>query len=484
MPSGKLFARLMAGVILLLTGAASNLQAQTISYTTNSTDALSAFNRGLEAYDEFDYVEASELFTEAISADSNFAMAWYYRALTSRNTARFVDDLAIAEKLSGGASEPERLIIESTRAINDGKEKEARADLEKLVTLVPDDARAYYVLGSFYFDRGEWGEADSAYVKAIDIDSSFAAAYDRLGYVYAFEEKYPEALETLRKYASLRPNSPKPYNSMGDIYLYMGKHDSSMAAYGHALSLSPDFVLSMVGEGNNMVFTDQFDSARVIFKQILLQAKTAADTNLAYSHAAWSYLYEGKPDKAIEALRAQLEWANGINDIYTTAKIYNELAAIFLEKGNCRHAMYQSDQVRGIATMPGFDPGTAKAYLRDANFVDAICFVQLDKPNMADSTLQAYREEAESSGSREQLADYHALAGIAAYWNEDYQRSIDELLQADPRDPFALFYLGLAYQYRGLREKARMVFLRVANFNHDSPQYALIRAAARDRLEE
>ncbi len=481
--SGKLSRWLIVGLVLLWFSSAANSQAQTISYTTKSNEALNAFTRGLDAYDDFDYSGAYELFSEAISADSNFAMAWYYRALASQSTTGFVDDLAIAEKLASGASEPERLIIQSTRAINDGKEKEARADLEKLVGLVPDDPRAYYALGSFYFDRGEWGDAGSAYRKAIDIDSSFAAAYDRLGYVYAFEEKYPEALETLRKYAAMRPNSPKPYNSMGDIYLYMGKHDSSMAEYGRALSLSPDFVLSMVGEGNNLVFTDQFDSARVIFKQILLQAKTAADTNLAYSHAAWSYLYEGKPDKAIEALEAQLDWANGINDIYTVAKVYNELAAIYLEKGNCRHAMFQSDQVRGLATMPGFDRSRAKAYLRDANFVDAICFVQLDKPDMADSSLQAYRREAESSGSKAQLADYHALAGIAAYWNEDYARSIDELRQADARDPFALFYLGLAYQARGLREEARMVFLRVANYNHDSPQYALIRAAARDRLE-
>lgn len=481
--SGIVLARLMAGAVLLWVLSVAGLQAQTISYTTKSPDALNTFNRGLEAYDDFDYSKASELFAEATSADSDFAMAWYYRGLTSQSTEQFVDYLAIAEKLASGASEPERLIIESTRAINDGKEKEARADLVRLVTLVPDDARAYYVLGSFYFDRGEWSDADSAYGRAISLDSSFAAAYDRLGYVYAFEDKYPEALETLRKYAALRPNSPKPYNSMGDIYLYMGKHDSSMAAYGRALSLSPDFVLSMVGEGNNLVFTDQFDSARVIFKQILLQAKTAADTNLAYSHAAWSYLYEGKPDKAIEALQAQLDWASGSNDSYTVAKVYNELAAIYLEKGNCRHAMFQSDQVRGLATMPGFDSGTAKAYLRDANFVDAICFVQLDKPDKADSSLQAYREEAESSGSKEQLAGYHALAGIAAYWNEDYGRSIEELRQADPRDPFALFYLGLAYQSRGLREEARMVFMRVANYNHDSPEYALIRSAARDRLE-
>ena len=481
--SGKFLVWLIIGSLLFCLAPNTDARAQTITYTTKSGEALDAFNRGLEAYDNFDYSKAADSFANATESDSSFAMAWYYRALTSQSTGQFTDYLSIAEKLSNGASEPERLIIQSTRAIKDGKEVAARADLVKLVALVPDDPRAHYMLGDFYFDHGEWGDSDKQYRKAIAIDSSFAAAYDRLGYVYAFEQKYQMALKTLRQYVALRPNSPKPYNSMGDIYLYMGDHDNSMAAYAHALSLSPDFVLSMVGEGNNLIFSDRFDSARVIFNNILFQAKTSADTNLAYSHAAWSYLYEGKPDRAIEALQAQSDYANTTSDIYTMAKVHNELAAIYLEKGNCRHAMLQSDQVRELATMSGFDPGTAEGYLRDANFVDAICYVRLDKMDMADSTIEAYRKQAEISGNSGQLADYHALAGIAAYWNEDYSTSIKELSQADHRDPFALFYLGMAYESRGQREEARKVFERLANYNRDSKEYALIRSAAKDRLE-
>ncbi|NIQ76958.1 MAG: hypothetical protein GTN93_02410, partial [Anaerolineae bacterium] len=63
--------------------------------------------------------------------------------------------------------------------------------------------------------------------------------------------------------------------------LWMGDHTNSVKEFGRSLELDPNFVPSIAGIGHNLVFTKEFDKARLKYDEILDYAETTADTNTA-----------------------------------------------------------------------------------------------------------------------------------------------------------------------------------------------------------
>ena len=78
-------------------------------------------------------------------------MAYLGWANSSNNLKDFEDRLGMAMAHANKASEPERLIIESAKAQNDGNVKQAEECLVRAVELRPEGKRARYTLGNFYF---------------------------------------------------------------------------------------------------------------------------------------------------------------------------------------------------------------------------------------------------------------------------------------------------------------------------------------------
>ena len=449
-------------------------QAKDITFTTTSSEARTVFMDGLEKFDFLLFDDAREFFARAVEADPDFAMAYYYWALTATTTSKFQDRLDRAVELADNVSQPERLVIMSLKAGNDDDAALAKQHLEELVMLLPEGKRAHYFLGNFYYGQQEWASAEGEYQTVVGIDPDFAPVYNQMGYLYSNLERYEEAIEALKRYSQLSPEDPNPHDSMGEIYLWMGDHENSMKEYNNSLELDPDFVVSLAGLGHNQTFMGEFDNARTEYAKILEHAKSVADSNTAYFWEAISYLHENKHDKAIEISEKQLDFARAHNDVYVQANIYGRIAVIYREQGKSEKALSSAGRMRDIAMQPEIEAGPREGYLRFAAVTEAIVAARQGKQEMANSKFEEFRKSAEASKNLIVMKGIHGLKGIIAYWSKDYQLAIDELKQANLLDPMAKYYLGLAYQKGGQEEEAGQVFSEIAAFNRNSLSYSLV----------
>lgn len=453
-------------------------KAKDISYTTSSADARRYFMEGLQKNDDVMLNDARILLQRATEADSNFAMAYYYLAVTAPNADDFRKYLEKAVSLIDRASEPEKLAILALQAQNDDQNDLAQQYLEKLAALFPEGVQANYLLGSFYFGQQQWSLAKAQFDKVIAIDAKFAPAYNLLAYCYSNQDKYIEAIEALKKYAALRPNDSNPHDSMGEMYLYLGNYEKSIAEYTEALKLEPKFIFSIVGIGHNYVFLEQYDKARSEYEKIAGAAANWSDTSTAYFWTALTYIYEGNYNQAIEIFRKQLEFVKSHNDINMEAIIYGQIARLYYEQGDYNMALQESAKERQIAQNPLLSESAKDGFLRNCDFTEALIYAKQGQLEKARDLVDSFVKSAEDSKSFIEDKNMHGLEGIVAYLDNDFNLAIEELTKSNEQNPYMMYYLALSYEKAGTKDKAQEEFGKIVDFNRNSFDYAFVRPKA------
>jgi tetratricopeptide (TPR) repeat protein len=165
--------------------------------TTRSLPALQHYLAGRQVYRSGNYTEATKQFSAALQLDSTFALAalevlhsigWTGSAQSYPALNALARRRAWAER--DKLSERDRwdlISLVGPRYPEPSGPKDVMAAREKLVTLSPDDAEAWYAYGDIYLHSGrsvefaDWEtRALKAFQRAIELDSSFAGPYDHL----------------------------------------------------------------------------------------------------------------------------------------------------------------------------------------------------------------------------------------------------------------------------------------------------------------
>ena len=140
-----------------------------------------------------------------------------------------------AVDLSGKASEGERLLILATQAGANGEAAKQKEYLDKLATAHPEDERAHFNLGGYYFGQQDFAQAIEHYRKATELTPGYSPAYNILGYAYRQQGDYANAEQAFKKYIELIPNDPNPYDSYAELLLKMCKYEDAITQYRKAL---------------------------------------------------------------------------------------------------------------------------------------------------------------------------------------------------------------------------------------------------------
>ncbi len=109
-----------------------------------------------------------------------------------------------------------RMILDNARLdLKIGRFKVAQREMEKYLTIRPNDAKAYCFLGEICRQKGEEGDTKKAkehYQKAISIDPSYPPAHRGIGLIYYKQGKRTLAKKCLERYLFLSPQaSDRPY---------------------------------------------------------------------------------------------------------------------------------------------------------------------------------------------------------------------------------------------------------------------------------
>ncbi|UCC52590.1 MAG: tetratricopeptide repeat protein, partial [Anaerolineaceae bacterium] len=116
-----------------------------------------------------------------------------------------------------------------------GKSEEAKSHFEQALAINPDVANAYYGLGNYYFEKGDYDTArhnfsmsvDKTLVDALATEKTEARAYVGLGNVALALGNYEEAISFFDKSIVVVPDFPAYYLARGLAKQALGREDAS-----------------------------------------------------------------------------------------------------------------------------------------------------------------------------------------------------------------------------------------------------------------
>jgi tetratricopeptide (TPR) repeat protein len=126
--------------------------------TTDSLPALKSYLNGVREFRAAKFPEAWTAFSNAVAADTAFALAWYQLSVTSDWLLR--TDLSPWEAadramvFSNRLSERDRQLLEALRTGREGRAEEAERRYRAILGSYPDDVEAWFQLGELQFHMG------------------------------------------------------------------------------------------------------------------------------------------------------------------------------------------------------------------------------------------------------------------------------------------------------------------------------------------
>lgn len=436
-----------------------------IPVSTASEEARKEFLQGRDLQEKLLIQDSIQHFDKAISLDPNFALAELNRANVSPTGKEFFDHLKKAVSLSDKASNGERLLILGNEAGANGNAAKQKEYLDQLVAAYPNDERAHFNLGGYYFGQQDMPQAIEHYKKATELNPNYSTAFNILGYAYRQNADYANAETAFKKYIELIPKDPNPYDSYAELLLKMGRFDESIAQYQRALAIDSNFINSHQGIAAALMYQGKPDEAAAELQKITDKARSDAERRTALFALTVVDVDSGKMDNALAEVDKQYALGEKTNDIPA-------MTGDLQLKGNIMLEMGKPDEARAL-----FERGLKMT--EDSNLSQEIKdnaklfhHFNLTRVALAKKDLTTARAEAESfrKGTETlknpfQTKQAHELLGMIALEAKDYENAVVELQQANQQNPYDLYRLCQAYQGRGDMGKAKEFCTKAANFN-------------------
>jgi tetratricopeptide (TPR) repeat protein len=453
--------------------------------TTASEEAKKEFLQGRDLAERLLIQDSIQHFDKAISLDPNFAAAELARANSSPTAKEFFDHLKKAVSLADKASEGEKFLILAAEAGANGNPTRQKEQLDKLVAAYPNDERAQFTIGGYYFGQQDYPKAIEHYKKATELNPNYSTAFNILGYAYRQNVDYANAEQAFKKYIELIPNDPNPYDSYGELLLKMGRFDESMAQYRKALSIDSNFVNSHFAIAADLMYQGKADEATAELQKMTDKARSDGERRTALFGQTVVDVDSGKFDKALEDVDKQYALGEKINDVAAMTGDLQTKGAILLEMGKYDEAKELFERILKMTESSSLSQEIKDNTKRFHHY--NLATIALGKKDNATAKAEAeeFRKGAEASKNPAQVRQSHQLIGMIALAEKDYDKAIAELQQTGQQNPQNFYRLCLAYQGKGDNAKAKEFCTKAAGFNSlPALNYAFIRTKAQKMAAE
>ena len=469
---------------LACTKSTSNVAASSdggkIPITTSSEEARKEFLTGRDLSERLLAQESLPHFDKALALDPEFASAELARAVSSPTTKEFFEHQKKAVSLASKASNGEKLLIMANEAGANGVTEIQKEYLDQLVGTYPNDERAQFTLGNYYFAQQELDQALAHYKKATEIAPSYSQVYNLLGYCYRQKGDYANSEESFKKYVQLIPNDPNPYDSYAELLLKMGRYEESIAQYRKALSIDSHFNPSRFGISADYMYSGKPQEAAAELQTMADQARNDGELRTALFGMAVLASDQGKFDQALAAIDKEFAVAEKKGDTASMAADLQAKARILEQMQKHDAAAKEFDRSLQLVENSNLSQELKNNATLQHHFNAASVAIGKKDLAAAKSHAEEFRKGAEARKNDAQLKQAHELAGRIALAEKDNAKAITELEQANLQNPQNLYRLSQAYRGNGDAAKAQEYLKKAAEFNSlPALNYAFIREKAR-----
>ena len=295
-------------------------------------------------------------------------------------------------------------------------------------------------LGDLYNTTGRYSEAESAFLKALEINSQSVAALTGLGTAYTRQGRPDEAEAWFRQAIGQHPGDWDAYNALGGFLYRSGRYAEAAAEFERAVAIDNSRMLGYSNLGTSHLLGGNF-SAAAIALQRAIEIEPWPNT---YSNLGLVHYYLGNYEKAVEshmhatelAPKDLLKWSNLGDALFFAERLKDATEAFVTAEELASDALsvntndpYTQIDLAWIKAMLGKD-AAARALIERArsselndpyiDFIDGLVFLKAGQPGAAVTALTA---AAEGGYSRTLIAAEPHLAALRE--SADFQAIIN-----------------------------------------------------------
>ncbi|HEY7924537.1 MAG TPA: tetratricopeptide repeat protein [Vicinamibacteria bacterium] len=295
-----------------------------------------------------------------------------------------------------------------------------------------------------------------------------------------------DAIPLLEKLGKDYPGERLVQVILGQVYQGQNDPENARIAFERARDIGPKSARVQAFLANDDLLKGNYDKARSTFLEVeKTLPKGAAPFAVRYG-LAFSYLYQGQVDPALDALKTYLaEYkdsgsAQGFPEVF----IWNSIARINLENGRLDAAMQAYEN--GYKSVPGSSLPEDQKQLWYGRLQHGRCrtLAKMGKHEEAWAEAQKIKKMIDDGGetAKQYLPAWHYLTGYLKLEAGDYKAAVAELQQANPDDPFHQLLLARAYDKTGAKDEARKTYARVVESRNNGLERALAYPEAKKKL--
>lgn len=200
---------------------------------------------------------------------------------------------------------------------------------QRVVDVVPPNARAFENLGSAQRDRGLLDAAVSSYTESVRLAPSNHTGQNSLGLALVKQGRFPEAASRFNAAIAAKPDFVEAHNNLGNALATMGRVPEAIESYKKVLALQAESPEARTNLGNALASANHLNDAVEQYRMAVALDPASKEARLGLSAAL---IKQGKAADAIGHLQAAL----ALDPEF--AEAHNVLGAALVVAGNVQGA--------------------------------------------------------------------------------------------------------------------------------------------------
>lgn len=411
-------------------------------FTTHSPIAYRYYLEGIEYSNKFYNDKAIASFEKALVYDSTFAMAYYYLA-NLKNTELIYKALEYADS----TSRKDRFYIKAYESSLSGNYTRTKELLSELINRYPDEKYAYFLMANLEYGFGNYLDAVISLNMAVQLDPLYKLAYNQLVYAYSAIDDFEKALWAIDKYISIAPDEANPYDTKADLYAANGMINNAIETYHTALKIKPDYYLSLSKLGLMYLYKNEFEKADSCFR-VLIEIGNESIKRQAGLLLVYIETRTGNFKNALELLSDYSRECQ--KNCYTYHFITNQ---IYRELGDWQRAISEMDTTVRLYSSEFPDDRTSYRYMYAQVLAEG---GKIDSALELSGQLKNYDKTSE-------LLYYHYALGAVEMGRHNYSQASEHFSIVEKGDArfFIRYMLAKSYLYSGQTDKAIEIFEKI-----------------------
>jgi tetratricopeptide (TPR) repeat protein len=361
-----------------------------------------------------------------------------------------------------------------------GKTEEAMKSIEKHLERFPDDPEAYFTKGLIYHQEKNLPEAASWILKAAELEPTsqnyrltLADIYNESGEIRKAAEVYQGIIDSGEEFEGI-------HEKLGEAYIRINRFQEAEIPLKKAIEQNPDSFNAYFLLGRSYQSRGFEDKAVEYYEEAL---KKGSEERTLYENLAHLQEDLGNIKRAIEInellLRKNeaLENKGLVLSNEERVKPYQALARLYRKNGD----LHQSFKAWISYIFNGMSFETVVTF-----FIVFVGFMFVFSRAFKFLNYVAIFPLVLIAGALRQVTWLKTLSQLSVIYGLDYLVFLCnyEILSVDPKDSEAWYNLGVYYDKKNLRDKAKRNYLQAVELNPEMPEAWFMLATVQQRNKE